>query len=405
MPNTIHLEELQRLQKPWEDFVAEAERLMKNPARKTCRADRTLRVLKGKQSISLSPENVSFSLLYDTKENRWICYLIRSILKHFDDLKSHYSIDESAEELWGHLFSKLATLSTHPHWQRVFENAMKIKEIVQSSVYDRALYNSYVILKDALAEMEAEIEIRLSEVNWLERDVLVGSFGSEEQFRHNLAKKYYYAPERHFDPTCFPIRYVALYQSARFSESGICYYGAVTAIRRVKRKKIRFGVRRQNGEEDYYLFRVKEWKRLSSPIEIQDEGVFAPKYTNMFLLMNAQKTYELFHITSERDYRIYRQLQRILSHASDPMDPTAQYPIECGKSIRVQDENLELLDEKGRLMRVASVLNFSLHPTQYLDDFFACIAREPTPSDLPLWMIRENEAYEAKYGEPYREDD
>ncbi len=404
MPNTICLQDLQRLQKPLEGFVKEAKNLMKFPTRSICRADRTFRVLRGSKPTALPCEATNLRFLYDTKENRWMCYLITSVSKHFHDLKKNYTIDETAEELWEDLSSALSSLSAPRDWQRVFEHVEQCQEIADFPASYRKLYHAYVILKYALAEMEAEIAIGLSQVDWLERDVLVGSFGSEEQFRHNLAKKYYYAPERHFDPTCFPIRYVALYQSSHFSESGICYYGAVTGIRSVKRKKIRFGVRRKNGEEDYFVFRVKEWKRLASPIQIQDEGVFAPKYTNLFLLMNCRKTYELFHITSEREYRIYRQILRALTHASDSLESKEKYPLEGGKSIGISDGRLALWDENEKLMYTVSVVEFFQHPTNYLDDIFACVAREPKPSELPLWVIRENEAYEEKYGEPYRED-
>lgn len=399
MPNSIASKDLLRLQKALDGFVSESERWLAHPRRKCCRALRSFCGLQGRKTSSFSAEPVNASFLYDTKENRWVCDLIASVIKHFDDLKARYAVDEEAEELWKSFCGRLENLHGYPSWQAVFDRAETEKR-----VYDAAFFHAYVILKDALAELEAELEIGLSQGNWDERDVLVGSFGSEKQFRHNLAKKYYYAPERHFDPTCFPIRYIALYQSSHFSETGIRYYGAVTAIRRVKRKKIRFGVRRKNGEEDYYLFRVKEWKKLTTPIEIQDEGVFAPKYTNLLLLMSSRKTYELFHITSEQEWRVWRQIRRILSHASDGAELMATYPIEGGKSIRIKDGNLSLLDEKGALMRVASLSEFSLHPTQYIDDFFACVARGPKQSELPQWVLRENEEYEAKYGEPYRDE-
>lgn len=408
MQKVISLEQLQRFKDALDGFADEVNIAVRTSAQKTCRADRTLRKIRKKRyhvKSNLRSVTPSTWIFYDTKENRWVCFLLSSLQTHFSDLIQRYTIDPAGNDLLDSINAAFSEVLSHPCLPKRRNLKPTPEDVSILSENYRALYHSYVILKYALSEIESELEIGLSAVNWAERDVLVGSFGSEEQFRHNLAKKYYYAPERHFDPTCFPIRYVALYQSAHFKECGICYYGEVKAIRRVKRKKIRFGVRKNNGEEGYYLFRIKEWKRLSSPIEIQDEGVFAPKYTNMFLLMHCQKTYELFQIRSEREYRCYRQIRRILAYSPWQADWKERYPIEGGKWIWVHDGHFDLLDERERLMLSISALDFLQHPTNYLQNIFECVARQPEPLEVPLWVIRENEAYEEKYGVPYREEE
>ena len=402
MEKKISSDQWMRLKEAFEQFVCSLDLSMKTPSRKKLRANRTANKMRGK-AMRL-PCNPSVSYLYDTKENRWVCFLLSSLQAHLSDLAEQYPMDSEATEILSSINSMLSKAASHPCLPREMERSRVSEQVSEFPEKYRKLYHSYVILKSLLAEIESEVEIGLSLVNWEERDVLVGSFGSEEQFRHNLAKKYYYAPESHFDPTCFPIRYVALYQSAHFEESGICYYGEVKAIRRLKRKKIRFGVRKRNGEEFYYLFRVKEWKRLSSPIQIQDEGVFAPKYTNLFLLMRSRKTYELFHLRSEREYRIYHQLFRWLAYASDCLGEKEYYPIEDGKYLWIHDGRFDILNENQRMMMSISVLEFLQHPTQYLDEIFACIERREAPSELPLWVIRENKEYEEKYGVPYQEE-
>ena len=341
---------------------------------------------------------------YDTKENRFCQRLAASVSHHLNDLLGAYAWERETEKMLSQMCSTIGQLLLHPVFRAVSEDREDRVEISSLGEEYRRLYHSYEILKYALCELESEIDLGLSEVNFEERDVLVGSFGSEKQWKHNLAKKYYYAPEQHFDPTCFPIRYVALYQSSHFSETGIRYYGAVTKIRRLQRKKIWFSTRRKNGEEWYLLFRVKRWQRLSKPIEIQDEGVFAPKYTTLFLLQNAEKTYELFHIRSLQEYRVFRQIKRILANAAYSSDKNATYPIEGGKSIRIHDGFFELLDESGMPMRTVSVLDFRQHPTVYLDDVFACVAKEREVNDAPLWLKKENEAYFERYGKPYSDD-
>jgi len=394
--------EMQRVNAPYEQFLNDLQNTLKHPTKKIYRADRSAffsLLLKDRNLLTAEPREDS---RYDTKENRWAKRLVCSVTKHLSDLEKEYPWEEEAKQMLLQRKSAAEELLLHRVFRSLTETKNEIAEISSLNEEYRKLYHSYVVLNYALCEIEAEIELALSEAIFEKRDVLVGSFGSEAQWKHNLARKYYYAPEQHFDPTCFPIRYVALYQSSHFSEKGVCYYGAVTKIRRIQRKRIWFPTRRKNGEEWYLLFRVKRWQRLARPIEIQDEGVFAPKYTNLFLLQNAEKTFELFHIHSLQEYRVWRQLKRILANAVPSSEES--YPIEGGKSIRVHNGMFDLRDERGMPMRTISVLDFQQHPISYLDDLFACVAKAPEERNVPLWLQRENEAYFERYGKPYSDD-
>ena len=399
MSKRVAKEEIQRIKSRYEALVLSMENLLKQPSKKHYRADRSAFLclpLKDPSILQRAPKKLS---RYDTEKNRFCKRLLRSVHRQLCDLREEYLWSDEAE--LDKMRDTLEQMLRHPALSSLSEQG-ELREDISSLGEDYGkLYHSYEVLKYALCELEAELVLGLPEVNWAERDVLVGSFGSEEQWKHNLSKKYYYAPERLFDPTCFPIRYIALYQSLRFSEPGIYYYGEVRKICRKQRKKIWFSTRRKNGEEWYLVFRVKRWQRLARPISIQDEGVFAPKYTNLFLLGHAEKTYELFHIHSAQEYRVFRQLRRILEGSS--LGDGRCYPIEGGKSIAVHDGVFELLDERGMLMRMISVLDFSQHPTLYLDDIFLCVAQSvesPKAPEVPLWLKRENEAYFERYGKP-----
>ena len=48
--------------------------------------------------------------------------------------------------------------------------------------------------------------------------------------------------------------------------AGIRYYGEVTYMKKVPRKEIKFPMSRNNGDEEYYAFRIKEWKTLPNPM-------------------------------------------------------------------------------------------------------------------------------------------
>ena len=75
-------------------------------------------------------------------------------------------------------------------------------------------------------------------------------------------------------------------------------------MKKVRRREIDFPMSRNNGDEEYYAFRIKEWKTLPTPIVVKDEWVNEPKFTSLFLLEHSQQSFELFNIHSEEEYRL-----------------------------------------------------------------------------------------------------
>lgn len=222
------------------------------------------------------------------------------------------------------------------------------------------------------ASLPAGIEKRLSHVDWSRQDVLVGSFRKMEQFKINHRDRYYYLPAKNFDTDKLPIRYVALYQSAKLfgANAGIRYYGEVLTTTRVKRKQIPVPMSGNNGEESYYVFRVREWKTLNTPIAVKEEGVSEPKYTNMFLLTHCTHSYELFNVHSEEQFRLLHELKRMFDHTemnakgNDPM-----YRIDDKHSILVHEGCFDILNENGERLfdPPLRVSDFSRHPRRYFN--------------------------------------
>ena len=222
------------------------------------------------------------------------------------------------------------------------------------------------------ASLPAGIEKRLSQVDWARQDVLVGSFRKMEQFNINLKDGYYYVPAKNFDTDKLPIRYVALYQSAKLfgANAGIRYYGEVLTTTRVKRKQIPVPMSGNNGDEPYYVFRVREWKTLNTPISVKEEGVSEPKYTNMFLLTHCTHSYELFNIRSEEQFRLLHELKRMFNHTemnakgNDPL-----YRIDNKHSILVHEGCFDILNENGERLfdPPLPVSDFSHHPRYYFN--------------------------------------
>ena len=222
------------------------------------------------------------------------------------------------------------------------------------------------------ASLPAGIEKRLSQVDWARQDVLVGSFRKIEQFNINLKDGYYYVPAKNFDTDKLPIRYVALYQSAKLfgANAGIRYYGEVLTTTRVKRKQIPVPMSGNNGDESYYVFRVREWKILNTPIVVKEEGVSEPKYTNMFLLTHCTHSYELFNVRSEEQFRLLHELKRMFDHTemnakgNDPL-----YRIDDKHSILVHEGCFDIINENGERLfdPPLRVSDFSRHPRYYFN--------------------------------------
>ena len=236
------------------------------------------------------------------------------------------------------------------------------------------------LLEDFLAELVADssesaferaslprgIEERLAKIDWTVRDVMVGSLGSVAQFDDNIRRKYYYVPAKYVDDSALPIHYIALYQSKnRFKEyAGIRYYGEVTYMKKVKRKDIDFPLSRNNGDELYYAFRIKEWKTLPTPIVVKDEWVNEPKFTSLFLLEHSHQSFELFNIHSEEEYRLMVEINKAFDNLSTSTtdNNSAVYRINDSHSVIVADGNFTITNDNGDIMGSISISNFARSP-------------------------------------------
>ena len=216
------------------------------------------------------------------------------------------------------------------------------------------------------ASLPRGIEERLAKVDWSVRDVLVGSLGSVAQFDDNIRRKYYYVPAKYVKDDKLPIRYIALYQSRnRFKEyAGIRYYGEVTYMQKVKRREIKFPMSRNNGDELYYAFRIKEWKTLPAPIAVKDEWVNEPKFTSLFLLEHSQQSFELFNIQSEEEYRLMVEINKAFDNlaTSTADNNAAVYRINETRSVIVADGNFTITNDNGDILGTISVSNFARSP-------------------------------------------
>ncbi len=120
-------------------------------------------------------------------------------------------------------------------------------------------------------------------------------------------------------------------------------------------------MRRNNGEDDYYLFTVSEWKELKTPIAINTDIVKKPRFTNNFLLEHCESAYELFNINSDEEYRLLYELKRMFNKVSVN---------ENGGVIEVDDEHViaansgyfEIIGKDGSIIYRCPVAEFKKNP-------------------------------------------
>jgi hypothetical protein len=145
-----------------------------------------------------------------------------------------------------------------------------------------------------------------------DRIVFVGSLRNKEQLEINLKGKFYHTKCSNINLAEHNINFVALAQSKKqFGDAaGITYYGKIVDIKVVKRNMIKEIP--SGSEEDYYIFKIEEWKQLHSKIKVKGYQVLRVIYTTEFLLNNASIVTELC-IKSKEEYRLWQELKRISS--------------------------------------------------------------------------------------------
>lgn len=219
------------------------------------------------------------------------------------------------------------------------------------------------------ASLPRGIEEKLAKVDWSYRDVMVGTVRTQEQLRYNIEKKCYYAPARYISDDKLPLRYIALYESDIGTESGIRLYGEILTTSKVYRKNIPVPMRKgANPDEVYYFFRIRNWEKLESVIELQDSQKGRPQFTNKFLLDNCKKSYQLFSISSEEEYRLMVEITKAFKNIDAyTNNESAVYNINNTHSVIISDGKFIISNENGEIIEDISIKDFSRMPRAYFN--------------------------------------
>jgi len=209
--------------------------------------------------------------------------------------------------------------------------------------------------------LSSETEKQLSQLDWSEKDVMVGTVRTPEQLQFCLKTGLYYAPSRLVPQQALPIRYIALHEEDLGDPPGIRRWGEVLQMETRPRSSIPVSMRPgANPQEDYCCFTVKAWSPLPHPIDIVDTFRGRPQFTSPFLLQHCTKSYQLFAISSEADYRLMLQIYDILDRHSDGAMTVRR--ISGSHGLVIADRCLMAVNTQGHILEKIPLSSLSRHP-------------------------------------------
>ena len=217
--------------------------------------------------------------------------------------------------------------------------------------------------KTVCITIPADISAKLSQVDWSYKNVLVGTVRTSEQLKYCFETNYYYAPAKFFQNSPFPFDYIALHEEGIGTEPAIRWFGEVATLQIICREDIPVAMRPETGpRENYYCFRVHKWTSLAKPITILDSWRGRPGFTNQFLLQHCTKSYQLFSISSERDFRLMQAVDKLYDELAESGTLPAPYRLDENHTICLKGKYLLLTDNSGKVRDKTLVTSFLTHP-------------------------------------------
>jgi|GEM_PF-2488254 len=166
---------------------------------------------------------------------------------------------------------------------------------------------------------EYEINVRGADIS--NRNTLLGSVKSRQQYDVNVNHRFYHVPEyKVASPD--KVEYVALYRSKNnfMSDSpGVIHYGKVISYVRIKRRDIKELNASYSPDDYYYRFEIDRWETLPHPLKARELAPKACEMTSHFLLKNCKFVNELY-IRNNDEFKLYLGIMDVLSGAIDGIE-------------------------------------------------------------------------------------
>ena len=175
-----------------------------------------------------------------------------------------------------------------------------------------------------------------------ESDCMVGIVKNETQLRVTLAENFYHTPAKNIYELALPIKYVALYTSAKTfgaSKAGIFYYGKVASYKILPRFEITSLPKEST--EPYFMFKVDKWEKLEKPVKPLEIAQVIT-ITSFRLLKSAEYMPELY-LKSREELALFKFLIGVCITGTDKK----RYNFN-GIKIGVTDDSIEVIFADGR---------------------------------------------------------
>ena len=211
--------------------------------------------------------------------------------------------------------------------------------------------------------LSGAMEERLKAADFSRKNVMVGTVRTEEQLRYCLEQNKYYAPAKFFLDAPFPLDRIALHEEEIGTQPGIRWIGQIKSVELIERQKIPVSMRPDaEPDESYYHFTVESWQQRRPAITILGSRRGRPRFTTEFLLDSCTKSYQLFAVQGESDYRLMCIIDKV--HEQLCADHALSHAYRLSKTyiLMAKDGNLLVVNSGGWVQAKIPFSSFAADP-------------------------------------------
>lgn len=206
-------------------------------------------------------------------------------------------------------------------------------------------------------------EKALQTADFSDKTVMVGTVRTAEQLDYCLKTGCYYVPAQVLQDAPFPTLYIALHEEEIGTQPGIRWYGEINTVELVKRSTIPVSMRPDaDPNEIYYLYTVKSWQERKPAISISGTRRGRPRFTGKFLFDHCSKSYQLFSVASEQEFRLLCTLDHIYETLYTGKTLDASYRLSENHLLTVKGCHLYITNNHGWIREKTSFKSFMKNP-------------------------------------------
>lgn len=212
-------------------------------------------------------------------------------------------------------------------------------------------------------KLSPQTEEALKSIDLSAKNVLVGTVRTAQQLDYCLGTRQYYIPSKFMDNAPFPLDSIALHEEDIGTQPGIRWYGKIFTVELIKRSSIPVSMRPDaDPNEIYYQYTVESWQERKPAIAISGTRRGRPNFTSKFLFDHCTKSYQLFSVASEKDFRLLCTLDHIYETIYAGKALGASYRLSENHLLTVKDCHLYITNNHGWIREKTSFKSFIKNP-------------------------------------------